>query len=100
MSKAFTMHDLYNLVCPPTPDTWSVGIRMTWSDRPDYHNTITIPGYTSSTNAIVAADVFSTLGEDIVSVFYDHGQFPEYNGQCIEVSIMRVPGVDNGHVRY
>jgi hypothetical protein len=98
--KDFTLHDVYKALYPDTPDTWSVGIRMAWADRPDYYSELSFDGYTSSDNAIAAADVFSSLGEDITYVFHEKGQQIEYNGQKVDVSIKRVPGVQNGGVRY
>lgn len=98
--KDFTMQDLYKVLCPDKPDTWTVSLQMCWPNTRINYPILNFEGYTSSDNAIVAADLFSSLGEDIVSVFRDRETVVEYNGQRVEICIQRVPGVANGGVRY
>lgn len=100
MNRAFTLHEIFESLSPTIPDTYTVGVRMHWNDEPDNYNQFEVPGYLSSANAIVAADIFQNLGEDIALAFLDHGQSVDYQGQTVKVSIKRVVGSKNGSVRY
>ena len=100
MNRAFTLHEIFESLSPTIPDTYSVKVLMTWPDEPVNYNEFTVTGYTSLENAIVAADLFSQMDEDIKLVFLDHGQEVNYVGQQIKVGITRVVGSKNGGVRY
>lgn len=101
MNRVFTLQEIMEHLSPTIPDTYSVGVRMYWPDQVDNYNEFEVPGYLSSENACVAADIFRGMGEDITLAFKDHGQLlVEYQGQEIKVSIKRVAGSNNGDVRY
>lgn len=100
MDHAFTLHEIIECLSPTVPDTYTVSVRMPWPDEPDNYNQFDVKGYTSSANAIAAADVFHSLGDEIVLAFTDHGQIVDYVGQNIDVCIQRVAGSKHGSVRY
>lgn len=102
MERVFTLQEIVESLSPTIPDTYTVGVRLFWPDSVDNYNQFDVPGYLSADNAMVAADVFRDMGEDIVLAFKDHpaNDLVEYVGQKIMVSIKRVAGSDHGIVRY
>lgn len=100
MNRAFTLHEIMESLSPTIPDTYTVAVRMQWPNEPENYNQFEVPGYLSSDNAMIAADIFHNLGEDIALAFMDHGQPVDYQGQTIKVSVKRIVGSKNGGVRY
>lgn len=100
MERVFTLQEIVESLSPTIPDTYTVGVRLHWTDSVDNYNQFEVPGYLSSDNAILAADIFCRMGEDIKLAFKDHGQEVDYQGQQIKVSIKRVAGSNHGIVRY
>ena len=85
----------------PKPDTWTVTVRLLYPGTDMWYNQADFEGYASSTNAIAAADIFGSLGEDISLVFKDRGQEGFiHDDHKIDVRIRRIEGDKNDTVRY